>query len=62
MHTALYGKPAAPLVRGAELPEGRRLVLSLSGTERTDWKLGIAALTVVAFGLGYLFGRKAKRR
>lgn len=41
---------------------GRTLVLSLSGTERTDWKLGLGVLVLLSLGaglgIGYWLGRR----
>jgi len=39
------------------LPEGRVLALSLSGTDRRDWKVMLAAVIGIAFGGGYMLGR-----
>ena len=38
------------------LPPGRTLVVSLSGTERSDWKLMAAGALLVAFGTGCALG------
>ncbi len=39
------------------LPPGRKLVMSLSGTEMTDWKWAIASASCITLGLGIFLGR-----
>jgi len=38
------------------LPPGRTLVVSLSGTERSDWKTMAAGALLLAFGTGCAIG------
>lgn len=39
--------------------DGRRLYLSLSGTERREWKVGLGMAAAAAFGVGLLMGAGA---
>ena len=47
-------------VQIAGLPEGRVLALSLSGTERTDWKVMLGGALLTALGVGFALGRAAR--
>jgi len=52
--------PEAPAPAPVTLPSGRKLLVSLSGTDRTSWALGALALASSVFGLGVAVGKRLR--